>query len=192
MRGDRPPSATSGPGAMASNAVTWPTDTWGSRKVASDDGDHDVGVGDEVQAAAGADAVDRGDHRLPHLVVPRRELELGALRAAATAPAARRGRRQLARRRDRSGTRCPSPVLTITRTSGIGVELVPRPLELVEHGGVHGVAGVGPVEDATSRRGPSRSTIEGLVARSRRGAPPPRGVVPGVGFARAGRARARR
>ena len=43
--------------------------------------DHDVGVGDEVQAAARAHAVDRGDHRLPHRVVPRGEAQLGPLRA---------------------------------------------------------------------------------------------------------------
>ncbi len=36
------------------------------------DDDHDVGVGDEVQTAARAHAVDRGDHRFPHVVVPRR------------------------------------------------------------------------------------------------------------------------
>ena len=34
---------------------------------------HDVGVGDEVQPASGARAVDGGDHRLPDLVVPRGE-----------------------------------------------------------------------------------------------------------------------
>ena len=52
--------------AMVSNALTWPTDTWGSVKVALLDAIDDVGVGHEVQAAAGADAVDRGDHRLAH------------------------------------------------------------------------------------------------------------------------------
>ena len=34
--------------------------------------DDDVGIGDEVQAAAGAHTVDGRDHRLPHLVVPAR------------------------------------------------------------------------------------------------------------------------
>ena len=35
----------------------------------------------------------------------------------------------------------PSPVFTMTRTSGIGVELAPGRLQLVEHDGIHGVAG---------------------------------------------------
>ena len=44
-------------------------------------GDHDVGVGDPVEAATGTDAVHRGDDRLGHLLVPGGEVEVEILEA---------------------------------------------------------------------------------------------------------------
>ena len=46
----------------------------------------------------------------------------------------------------------PSPVLTITRTVGVGVELAPRGLQLGHHARVHRVARVGPVEHQPADR----------------------------------------
>ena len=103
---------------------------------------HDVGVGHEVQPAAGADPVDRGDDRLPHLVVPGRQAQLGTARAPGLLaqgvgiPAqldhveAGLERAALARVHDHPH-------------SGIRVQLAPGRFELVEHDGVHGVAGIG-------------------------------------------------
>ena len=78
---------------IASKAVTWPTETCGSRKVASDDGDHDVGVGDEVQPPAGAHPVDGGDDRLPTPVVPGRSSAVRPAWSGGTARAGPRDRR---------------------------------------------------------------------------------------------------
>ena len=109
--------------------------------------DHDVGVGDEVQPAAGAHAVDRGDHRLPHLVVPRGEAQLGVAGAARLLAQRLLVAAQLRRRRARSGTSRPSPVLTITRTSGSASSSRHASSSSVSIVRVHRVADVGPVED---------------------------------------------
>ena len=47
--------------------------------------DHDVGVGDPMESPAGADPVHRRDDRLPHFVVPRREVEIELLARLAIA-----------------------------------------------------------------------------------------------------------
>ena len=73
----RPASCACSP--IASSDTTWPIDTWGSRNWASDGGDHDVGVGHPVEPAARADAVDRGDDRLPHPLVPGGEVQVEVL-----------------------------------------------------------------------------------------------------------------
>ena len=67
-------------------------------------GDHDVGVGHEVQATAGAHAVDRGDHGLRHAVVPRGEPQRRRRACGATARAGRPCRVRAGGRRARSGT----------------------------------------------------------------------------------------
>ena len=64
---------------MASIDTTWPTRHVGIEELGVGGGDDDVGVGDPVEPAAGADAVDRGDDRLPHLLVPGREVEVAVL-----------------------------------------------------------------------------------------------------------------
>jgi hypothetical protein len=117
--------------------------------------DDDVGVGHEVETPAGADAVDGGDHRLPDPVVPRAELQLGPLRPAGLLPqrllvagqllhveAGLEGR-PLAGVHDE---RLPLAGVDDHPHRRVGVELLPRPLQLGEHRGVHGVAGIGPVE----------------------------------------------
>ena len=48
-------------------------------------GDDDVGVGHEVEPTAGADAVDRGDHRLLHVLVPGGEVQIPLLHRVAVA-----------------------------------------------------------------------------------------------------------
>ena len=108
--------------------------------------DDDVGVGHEVQAAAGAHAVHRGDHRLPHAAVPRGDAQLGVARAARVLAHLglvagdlhdiEAGRERLAVRR-----------VDDDADLGVGVELGPGLLELVEHHRVERVAGVGAVED---------------------------------------------
>ena len=100
--------------------------------------DHDVGVGDPVEAAAGADAVDRGDDRLPHVVVPRREVEVELLDRLAVALHA------LAVGRDLGHVDAGLERAALTRVHdhahlGIGVERAPRDLELVAHQRVHRV-----------------------------------------------------
>ena len=109
----------------------------------------DVGVGDEVEPASGADAVHGRDHRLPDLVVPCREPELGVSRPA----------RLLAQRLlvatevhdvDPGLERAPVACVHDHPDLRVVVQLAPRGLELAEHRGVHRVAGVGPVEDQPS------------------------------------------
>ena len=130
-------------------------------------GQDDVGVGDEVEAAAGADAVDRRDHRLPDLVVPRRESKLGVSRSA----------RLLAQRllvatelHDVHSGLERGPVARVHDHAygRVTVQLAPYGLELAEHGRVHRVPGVGPVEDQPSHRAASLDE-EGLVRHQLRG-----------------------
>ena len=64
-----------GSSVIGSIAVTWPTLTCVSRNDAVVDAHHDVGVGDEVQAGAGAHAVDGNDRREPDVAVQRREAQ---------------------------------------------------------------------------------------------------------------------
>ena len=68
--------------AIASYAVTCPIDTCGSRNVALLDAITMSASATKCSPPPAHDAVDRGDHRLPHRVVPRGEPELGSLRAA--------------------------------------------------------------------------------------------------------------
>ena len=93
-------------------------------------GDHDVGVGDEVQPAAGADAVDRGDDRLRDPVVPGREAQLGPFGAARLLPQGVGVARQLddvqAGLERRAGAGVDDHA-----DRGVGVELPPCRLELV-------------------------------------------------------------
>ena len=117
-------------------------------------GDDDVGVGDEVQTAAGAAPVHGRDHRLPHLVVPRGEAQLGVARATRLL-----GHRLLVAA-EGGDVEAGLEALALARVHdhphrGIGVELAPRLLELGHHASVHRVADLGPVEHQPADRAPS-------------------------------------
>ena len=114
-------------------------------------GDHDVGVGDEVEPTAGDGAVDRRDHRLPDLELPRGEGELGVARAARLL--AQRGGVTTQLGDVEAGLeRLALPRVHDHPHRRIGVELVPRRLELVHHRVVHRVADLRPVEDQPADR----------------------------------------
>ena len=160
-------------------------------------GDHDVGVGHEVQPAAGAHAVDRRDDRLAHLVVPRRQPQLGP----PGAPRLLAQRVAIAGQLDDVETGLEGGAVAGVDDDahvGIVVELVPRRLELAHHGRVHRVAGVGPVEhqpadrDLAVRRPASRRCADRPRASSAPRDVAPRRALPGIGITRAARAPARR
>ena len=155
-------------------------ETWGSRRWRPP-GDDDVGVGHEVQAPTGAHAVDGGDHRLADAVLPGGQAQLGVLRPPRLLPEASRSRLSWATSSPvwNAG---PAPVLTMTRTSGSWSS--GPPLQLGEHGSVHGVADVGPVEDSQPT-GPRRSThcAGAVVAHLSCGDVTPGSVAPRVGLA---------
>ena len=109
-------------------------------------GDHDVGVGDPVEAAAAADAVDRGDHRLPHLLVPRREVQIEVGDAVVVALHALAVGGDLGDV-DTGLERAAVAGVHDDPHLGIVVELDPRIGELVAHQRVHRVELVGPVVD---------------------------------------------
>ena len=110
-------------------------------------GDHDVGVGDEVEPTAGAGAVDRRDHRLPHLVVPRGEARARRRACGATARViASLSRLSAATSRPVWKLR-PFPVFTITRTAGSSSSSRHASSSSAIIARVHRVADVGPVED---------------------------------------------
>ncbi len=112
---------------------------------------HDVGVGDEVEAAPGTDAVDGGDDRLPNAVVPGRHAQLGAL-GPSRLLAQRGGVARQLHDVEAGLERAAGPGVNDDADLGVGVELLPRRLELVEHARVHGVARVGPVEHQPAHR----------------------------------------
>ena len=108
--------------------------------------DDDVGVGHKVQSAAGADTVDGGDDRLAHTQMPGREPQFGLGRPSRLFPQGGRVAGEL--HHVQSGLKRP----TLTGVDddpdvGVSVELDPGCFELPEHRGVHGVGGIGPVED---------------------------------------------
>ena len=127
---DRPPSATCRTSAIASYAVTWPTDTCGSRNVASDAAITMSASATKCRPPPAHDAVDRGDHRLPDLVVPGGEVAARPAWCAATARAARPGRGELGHV-EAGLERRPVAGVDDHPHVGVGVELAPGPLELV-------------------------------------------------------------
>ena len=115
--------------------------------------DDDVGVGDEVEPAAGARPVDRRDDRLPDRVVPRGEPELGPLRPAGLL-AQRLGIAAELDDVEPGLERLPRAGVHDHADVGVGVELRPGPFQLVEHRGVHRVADVRSVELQPTDRTP--------------------------------------
>ena len=112
-------------------------------------GEHYVCVRHEVQPSAGACSVDGGDDRLRHTVVPCRQSKLGA--SGSSRLFAQRFRISCELDHVETGLeRGPRTGVHDHSDRRIGVELAPCLFELVEHGGVHGVADVGPVEDQPS------------------------------------------
>ena len=106
-----------------------------------------------MEAAARADAVDRGDHRLPHLVVPRGEVEVELLDRLAVALHALAVGRDLVHV-DAGLERAALAGVHDHAHLGIGVERAPRELELVAHVRAHRVELVGPVVDQPADRAP--------------------------------------
>ena len=116
-------------------------------------GDHDVGVGDPVEPATRADPVDRRDHRLPHLVLPGREVQVELLHRLAVPPHA------LAVGGDLVHINTGLERAPLTRVHdhphvGIGIERAPRDLELVTHARVHRVELSGAVVEQPAHRAP--------------------------------------
>ena len=108
-------------------------------------GDDNVGVGHEVQPAPGTHPVDRRDHGLPDVEVPAREPQLGVAGLAAELS----HRVLVAGELHHVDTRLERGAVAGVDddpNGGVGVELEPRIFELGHHGGVHRVAGGGPVE----------------------------------------------
>ena len=132
---------------IVSYALTWPIDTCGSTNDAVVDAMHDVRVGHEVEAAARAHAVDRGDHGLAHAAVPGGELERRRRGCGGTARAARPCPSASCRTSRPVWKASPLPVFTITRTAGSASSSAHACSSSAEHRGVHGVADLGPVED---------------------------------------------
>ena len=131
---------------MASMATTCPTDTCGSKNWASDAAITMSASATQWNAPPRAEAVDRGDHRLPHLLVPRGEVEVPVLDRVAVALHA------LAVGGDLgdvdAGLERPALAGVDDHPHlGIGVELLPRHRELVAHLRRHRVELVGPVVD---------------------------------------------
>ena len=125
-------------------------------------GDDDVGVGHEMQPGARAHAVDGGHHRLPHAAVPRRHPQLEVPRPATLLAEGLLVGSQLAHVEAGLESVAVAGVDDHAHV-GVGVELGPCLLELDEHGGVDGVADVGPVEHQPTDR-PTTRHLERRVA----------------------------
>ena len=107
--------------------------------------DHDVGVGHEVQSAAGADPVDRSDHRFGHAAVPGGHAQLGVAGLARAAPQRLLVPRQLGHV-EAGLERRSVPGGHDRRNVPVGLQLGPCRVEVEEHLRVDGVALLGPVE----------------------------------------------
>ena len=113
--------------------------------------DDDVGVGNEVESAAGADSVDRGDHRFCHAAMPGGKTQLGTLRLART------GRECL---RISSQLDDIKPGLEGVAVAGVhdhrdvvvSIEFGPRLLEVDKHLRVDGIRGIWTIEDQPACR----------------------------------------
>src|SRR5205807_7167227 len=103
----------------------------------------DVGVGDEVQPAAGADTVDGGDHRLPDPAVDGGQAHLAVEVAALLR---RRGCRRPLAHVEPGAEPAAGPGDDDDDDLGVVVELLPGGRQLASHRTVDGVEALGPVE----------------------------------------------
>ena len=131
--------------AMGSSAVTWPTDTWGSTKVAFDDAITMSASATKCRPPPAQMPLTAAITGLSTLLCHAVSLSSERLvwrdcsRSASLSLASWRTSRPVWKA-------FPSPVLMITRTWGSAASSFHARLELHEHGGVHRVARRGPVE----------------------------------------------
>ena len=104
-----------------------------------------------MQPATDTHSVHRRDDRLPHLVLPGRQAQLGTARP----PGLLSKGVGISTELDHIEARLEDPALARVHDhpdGGILVQLTPGRLQLVEHERIHGVAGLGAVEDEPSDR----------------------------------------
>src|SRR5690606_14752080 len=128
-------------------------------------GDDDVGVGHPVEGPAGADAVDRGDDRLPDALVPGGEVQVPLLQRPPVALHADAVGGDLLH--VDAGLEGAALAGVDDHPHGrVAVELDPGVGQLLAHAGVHGVELLGPVEDQPAHRAVALD-LQGLVAHPR-------------------------